>query len=154
MKSNESMIAMFSRFTDIINNLAQQGQPVPDPMKVNKIPRRLSKEWNNIKSSIRETQRISPLFVDELVGTLRLYEVERLNGEGESRDKKMIVLKSNCDFDDTNSEDDEEDDKEMALMVKKFHKMARKRKIIQREKDLSDHMIKKRTSVKEKITRM
>jgi len=50
-------------------------------MKVNKILRGLSKEWNNIETSIRETQRISPLSVDELMGTLQSYEEERLNKE-------------------------------------------------------------------------
>jgi len=62
---------MFSRFTEIVNGLAYQGQPISGPMKVNKLLRGLSKDWNHVKTSIRETQRIMPLSVDELVGTLQ-----------------------------------------------------------------------------------
>jgi len=52
MKLEKSITDMFNRFTNIVNGLAYQGQPISDPMKVNKILQGLSKEWNNIKTSI------------------------------------------------------------------------------------------------------
>jgi len=49
-----------------------------------------------------------------------------MNEEGDSRGKKMITLKSNFVYDVFDFEDDEEDDKEIALTVKKFCKVTRK----------------------------
>lgn len=59
------------------------------------------------------------------MGTLQSYEVEWLNEEGDSKDKKSIVLKSKIDFDYIDSEEDG-DDEEPALLVKKFIKMNKK----------------------------
>lgn len=94
-------------------------------MKVNKLLRGLSKDCNHIKTSIRETQRIVPLSVDELVGTIQSYEVEQINEEEDHKGKKSIALKSNDDSDDTGSEDDLDDEK-LALMIRKFKKLNRK----------------------------
>jgi len=44
MKPRESITDMFSRFTEIVNGLAYQGQPIYGPMEVNKLLRRLSKD--------------------------------------------------------------------------------------------------------------
>jgi len=93
---------------------------------------------------------ISLVSIDKLVGTLQSYEVKRLNEEGESRGKKMIALKSNYDSNDTDSEDEDEDNEEMTLMVKKWPEKEENLK----GKDLSNHLIKRRTSMKEKITKM
>ncbi|XP_071723927.1 uncharacterized protein [Rutidosis leptorrhynchoides] len=125
MKPGESITDMFSRFTDIVNGLENQGQPISDPMKVNKLLRGLSKDWNHIKTLIRETQRIMPLSIDELIGTLQSYEVERINEDENLKGKKSIALKSNDDSDDTDSEDDM-DDEELALMIRRFRKLNRK----------------------------
>ena len=76
MKPDESITDMYDRFTDIVNGLAYQGQPVPDALKVNKLLRGLTIKWDNIKTSIREIQRIKSLSVNELIGTLQSYEIE------------------------------------------------------------------------------
>lgn len=125
MRPGESITDMFSRFTEIVNGLENQGQPISDPMKVNKLLRGLSKDWNHIKTSIREMQRIMPLSVDELVGTLQSYKVERINEDEDPKSKKSIALKSNDDSDVTDSEDDM-DDEELALMIRRFRKLNRK----------------------------
>lgn len=102
MKPRESIIDMFSRFTEIVNGLEYQGQPISALMKVNKLLRGLSKDWNHVKTSIRETQRIMPLSIDELVSTLQSYEVEQINEDEDPKGKKSIALKSNNDSDITN----------------------------------------------------
>ncbi|XP_039169774.1 uncharacterized protein LOC120293995 [Eucalyptus grandis] len=61
------------------------------------------------RTSIRETQMIMPLSVDELIGTLQSYEVEQINDEEDPKD----------------SEEDM-DDEELALMIKKFIRLNRK----------------------------
>ena len=55
MKSGESVANMHNRFANIVNGLAYQGEPVLDVMKVNKLLRELSKQWDNIKTSLQET---------------------------------------------------------------------------------------------------
>lgn len=124
MKEGESITDMFSRFTEITNGLAYQGHPVEGQMKVNKLLRGLTSEWTYIKTSIRETQRIQPLSLDELVGTLQAYEEEKLVETENTRGKKTLALKSNEDFNDAESED-YLNDEEIALLVKRFKKFNR-----------------------------
>lgn len=129
MKPDESVTDMFSRFTDIVNGLAYLGQPVSDAMKVTKILRGCQRS-GILSKHLFVRHRGSPLSLDELVGTLQSYEVERQNDEEDTKSKKALALKSNFDSDDSDSEDDEE----IALMVKKFRKfrkMARKGKEVQ-----------------------
>lgn len=125
MKPGESTTDMFSHFTEIVNDLEYQGQPISGPMKVNKLLRGLSKDWNHVKTSIKETQRIMPLSVDELVGTLQSYELEQINEEEDPKGKKSIALRSNDDYDVTDSEYDMNDE-ELALMIKRFRKLNKK----------------------------
>jgi len=66
-----------------------------------------------------------PLFVDELIGTLQSYEVEQINDEDDPKSERSISLKSNADSNDTDSNDDM-DDKELALLIRKFSKLNRK----------------------------
>ena len=100
MKSRESIVDMYDRFVDIVYCLAYKGQPISDAMKVNKLLRGLSKQWNNIKTSLQKTQRIMPLSMTKLIGTLQSYETKQLNEENEFRGKKSIALKFNIDSDD------------------------------------------------------
>ena len=64
-----------------------------------------------------------PLLVNELIGTLQSYETKKLNEENESKGKKSIALKSNIDSKDAYSEDEDVDDEELALFIKKYKKM-------------------------------
>lgn len=108
MKPKEFITDMFSSFIEIVNGLVYQGQPISRP--------------------IRETQRIMPLSEDEFVGTLQSYEVEQINEEEDPKGKKSIALKSNNDSNDTDSEDDL-DDEELALMIRRFGKLNSKGKM-------------------------
>ena len=71
MKPKESVANMYDIFTDIVNGLAYQGQLVPHALKGNKLLGGLTQQWENMKTSIRETQRIMPLSMNELIGTLQ-----------------------------------------------------------------------------------
>jgi len=68
-----------------------------------------------------------PLSVDKFISTLQSYEVEGINDGDNSKCKKSIALKSNVDSDDADSENDL-DDKELALLIKKFIKLNKKGK--------------------------
>jgi len=127
MKLGESITDMFSRYTEIVNGLEYQGQPISGLIKVNKLLCGLSKDWNYVKTSIRETQGIMPLSVDELVGTLQSYEVEQINKEEDPKVKKSIALKSDDNSDVTDFED-HMDDEELALIIRRFRKLNKKEK--------------------------
>lgn len=87
MKPDELFTDMFSRFTNIVNGVAYQGRQILSGEKVNNLLQAISKEWNNIKTSIWETQRIMPLTVDELILTLISYEAEHINDDIDSKGK-------------------------------------------------------------------
>jgi len=50
-----------------------------------------------------------PLSIDELISTLQSYEMEQINDE-DPEGKKSIALKTNIDFDDTDSKNDMDDE--------------------------------------------
>ena len=136
MKPDETIAEMIDRFQILASGLAQQGAPVAEPMQVRKILRGLTEEWNYIKPSIQECQTIRPLSIDELVGTLQSYEIERNNNKPEiSKGKKSITLSSNFDDEILDSNDEDEDDEELILVVKKFRKMVKKGRFFKGKED-------------------
>ncbi|XP_056163090.1 uncharacterized protein LOC130136781 [Syzygium oleosum] len=120
MKSDETVAQMFNRFTDIVNGLAHQEKIFTNGEKVNKLLRALPKEWNNVKTSVRETTRIQPITLEELIGTFPSDEVEQQIEEGSSKGKKAIAFKANNnDAGDILSSEHERDDEDMALFTRK-----------------------------------
>lgn len=94
MKSDEGITYTFTRFTEIMNDLANQGKIITDIEKMNKLLRTLPKQWNIVKTSILETLRILRISTDDLIGTLMSYEVEHLNEESNTKGKKVIAFKA------------------------------------------------------------
>lgn len=52
MKSNEIVTQMFTKFTKIVNGLANQEKICTDVENVNKLLRALPKEWSHVKTSV------------------------------------------------------------------------------------------------------
>jgi len=91
--------------------------------------------------------------VDELIGTLQSYEEERLNEE-DTRGKKSIALKSNLDANDSDLDKNDEDDEEIALMVKRLQKMARKERKFKGKKNPSKLLSIREVSITRRKTKM
>lgn len=76
MKSDESISEMFTRFTDIINNLKSLSKTYPNHEIVRKILKCLPKEWKPKVTTIQELKNLKTLALDQLMGSLITYEME------------------------------------------------------------------------------
>ncbi|KAL5578208.1 hypothetical protein UlMin_019907 [Ulmus minor] len=74
MKHDESITQMYTRFTDIINDLSSLGKKYSMSEKVRKILRSLPKQWEAKVTAIQEAKNLSTLPLDELVGSLMTHE--------------------------------------------------------------------------------
>ena len=60
MKPNESIVEMFTRFTDVVNGLEGLGKRVSEQDKVSKILRCLPPKWNSKTEAIEEAKCNTP----------------------------------------------------------------------------------------------
>ena len=58
MKPNESIVEMFTRFTDVVNGLEGLGKRVSEQDKVSKILRCLPPKWNSKTEAIEEAKNL------------------------------------------------------------------------------------------------
>ncbi|KAL5540358.1 hypothetical protein UlMin_043027 [Ulmus minor] len=75
MKHDESITQMYTRFTNIINDLSSLGKEYSMSEKVRKILRSLPKQWEAKVTAIQEAKNLSNLPLDELVGSLMTHEI-------------------------------------------------------------------------------
>ena len=97
MKPNESIVEMFTRFTDVVNGLEGLGKRVSEQDKVSKILRCLLPKWNSKMEAIEEAKNLKELPLEELIGSLMTYEMKIARQEKEmqeERKKKSIALKA------------------------------------------------------------
>nr|ABH08430.1 putative integrase [Beta vulgaris] len=123
MKSKESIRDMFTRFTNIINELASLGKFISSEEQVRKVLRSLPKDrWMTKVTALQETKDFTKFNLEQLAGSLMTHELHLDTEYGESSKSKSIALKAD-DEDDSDSEEEE-----AALMVRKFRKMYRNMK--------------------------
>ena len=97
MKPNESIVEMFTRFTDVVNGLEGLGKRVSDQDKVSKILRCPPPKWNSKTEAIEEAKNLKELPLEELIGSLMTYEMKIARQEKEMQEeskKKSIALKA------------------------------------------------------------
>lgn len=95
MDVNESIIDMFTRFTNIINALKGLGKVYTTSKNVRKYLRSLPKTWEVKMMAIQKAKDLTKLPLEELIGSLMIHEIimkEHL--EDESKKKKSIALKT------------------------------------------------------------
>jgi len=93
MKDSETVKKMIGRFQTIMNSLKALRKEYDEEEKVRKIIKSLPAEWKAKKVTIEESKDLDSLKVDELLGSLKLYELE-LEEEDPKRKGKMIALKA------------------------------------------------------------
>ena len=97
MKPNESIVEMFTRFTDVVNGLEGLGKRVSEQDKVSKILRCLPPKWNSKTKAIEEAKNLKELPLKELIGSLMTYEMKIARQGKEMQEeskKKSIALKA------------------------------------------------------------
>ena len=83
MKPNESIVEMFTRFTDVFNGLEGLGNKVSEEDKVSKILRCLLLKWNSKIKAIVEARNLKDLALKELIGSLMTYPMKITRQEKE-----------------------------------------------------------------------
>lgn len=64
--------------------------------------------------------------MDELIDTLMSYEVEHMNKENNNKGKKIIAFRVDHDDATEQTSSEDEDDKDLALLTRKFENIMRK----------------------------
>ena len=75
MKDNETIVEMFTWFTDIVNDLEALGKTYKESEKVMKILRSLLKKWETKVTIIQEAKDLTKLPLKELIGSLMIHEI-------------------------------------------------------------------------------
>ena len=75
MEQNESITSMFTRFTDIVNNLKNLGKSYSNSDLVRKILRSLPRAWEAKTTAIQEAKDLTTLPLEELLGSLITHEL-------------------------------------------------------------------------------
>lgn len=82
-----------------------------------------------MKTPICEAQRLQPLTLDELIGTLMAYKIESNNESRKSIGKKFITYKANTlHVDSKGLPYKDNDDEDMALSIQELQKLFKKKK--------------------------
>ena len=75
MKPSETVVDMYTRFTDVVNGLKSLGKSFSDFELVNKVLRSLSKTWDSKVTAIQESKNLNQFPLEELIGSLITYEM-------------------------------------------------------------------------------
>ena len=89
MKPNESIVGMFTRFTNVVNGLEGLGNRVSEEDMVSKILRCLPPKWNSKMEAIEKTKNLKELPLEDLIDSLMTYEMNIASTrKGNERGKK------------------------------------------------------------------
>ena len=79
IKDFESIVEMFSRFMVMVNELESLGKTYTEVEKFMKILRSLPNKWETKVMAIQEAKDLTKLSLEELIGSLMIYEIELYN---------------------------------------------------------------------------
>ena len=130
MQPGETIKEMFTRFTDITNNLKSLGKTYTNEEMVRKVLRCLPKsKWGPKVTAIEEAQDLKTLAMDDLLGKLLTHEIHLKEDEEELQPKKGIAFKTTRE--EPQSSDDESSDSgedSMAIIARGLKKMLKTRR--------------------------
>jgi len=113
----ETISEMFTRFTNILNELKGLGKTYENAEIIRKILRCLLHSWSPKVTAIEEAKYLTTLELDELMGSLMTYEITMKNSqEKEPRKKKTFTLIASSPSSTSECEKSKNEDKDMALL--------------------------------------
>ena len=133
MNKDEPITEMFTRFTNITNDLKSLGETYSQTDKVKKILRSLTTDWEKKTTAIEEAQDLSKLTLDDLIGNLMAYEVHM-----KERREEEQSTKKNLAFPAISENEDSEKESEIALLTRKFQRFMRKNRLSNKHKEKKD----------------
>ncbi|XP_070052780.1 uncharacterized protein [Nicotiana tomentosiformis] len=105
MKDDESIQDMHTGFTSIINELHSLGEIIPRNKLVTKILRVLLGSWKSKVNAIIKAKDLQKLTIDELIGNLKTYEMNKKKDHERRKPKKEKILVLKTDNNDSSGED-------------------------------------------------
>ena len=75
MNNNETIVEMFTRFTNIVTGLQALGMTYKEFEKVMKILRSFPNKWEAKVRAIQEAKDFTKLPLEELIGSLMIHEI-------------------------------------------------------------------------------
>ncbi|KAA0043415.1 uncharacterized protein E6C27_scaffold1639G00210 [Cucumis melo var. makuwa] len=126
MIEDESVSKYNERVLEIVNDLLLLGEKIPKSKIVRKVLRSLPRKFDMKVIAIEESQDITTLKLDELFGSLLMFEMAM--SDRESKKGKGIAFKSAYHQETTANQfgNEANQDDSIALLTKQFSKMARK----------------------------
>ena len=130
VEHDESITEIFTRFTDIINDLKSLDKSYSNSDLVRKIFRSLPRIWEAKVIAIQEAKDLNILPLEELLRSLMTHELSmKQHQEEDVKKKRTISLKSTTQLDEKSDDiENEEQDEEMTLITRKFKRFLKKRK--------------------------
>ncbi|XP_049366103.1 uncharacterized protein LOC125830957 [Solanum verrucosum] len=137
-KEGETIHEMNTRFTSITNDLRCLDEPIHLSKQVRKILRVLPKSWESKVNAITEARDLKVLTMDDLIGNLQAYELNRQQGSTvkEGKKEKSVALKMSLN-------DGSEEEDEMTYLTKRRNQVLDHA----RRKAHADQVVKKALAV-------
>ena len=112
-----------------MNQLNQLGRVIPEEEMVKTLLRSFPKSWRSTVVAIREAKALNKISLDEICGSLLTYEQEvNQIDEKEKKElvekKKGIALKTSSRNEELYEDSCEDEDIEMAMIVRRYKKLA------------------------------
>jgi len=126
MKNDESIHEFHMSILDIANTLSALGERMSEEKLVRKILRHLPKKFDMKVTTIEEARDISNMKVDELIGSLKTFELA-INGRTEKKNKSIVFI-SNTEEEDVqcNVDTDESFSNAIVLLGSQFNKVLKR----------------------------
>ena len=123
MLPNESIVDMDMQLSSIFNSLEALGKYFTTQEKVQKILRSLPPDWDAKVTAIQEAKDLSILKMEELLGSLMVYEsnIKAREIEKASSKSKSIALEAETHL-------SSESDEDINLLSRKFKKFLKTKK--------------------------
>ena len=122
MKPKESIVDMYTHFTDITNSLQSLGKEYTQTDQVRKILQSLTNDQEKKTTTIEEAKDLSTMTLQQLMGSLMAYKVQKNEQENQESNKHSITLKVDSSFEVFDLDED------LALIIRKFKKFLKKGK--------------------------
>lgn len=134
MDESETIVQMYSRFTNIINSLKALGKTYTQLELIRKILRSLLATWIHKVSAIKKSKDLGKYEFEELIGSLMTYEIYIQNFQSKNDFKKKgLTLKAteeeqNKEESSSSSSEDFKEEDELTMLSKRVQKLIKLRK--------------------------
>lgn len=90
MEEHETIDKMFGRFQTIINNLISLGKRHLNQDYVRKVLKNLPRQWRPKVTAIQEANNLFALALEELLGSLKVHELELREENGNEKENELL----------------------------------------------------------------